>query len=61
MKWMPRDIIALVVIIIAATLLHRGIDTVVGWSLIGVVAGYFGIAVPSLVKVIKNSQAKKEE
>ena len=61
MKWHPRDIIALVVIIVAATLLHRGIDTTVGWSLIAIVAGYFGISIPSLIKVIRHPPEKKEE
>ena len=61
MKWQPRDIIALVVIIVAATLLHRGIDTTVGWTLIAIVAGYFGISIPSLIKVIRQPPAKKEE
>jgi len=60
MKWQTRDIVAILVIIVAATLLHRGIDTAVGWTLVAIVAGYFGISIPSLVKVIKNSPPKGE-
>ena len=58
MKWQTRDIIAILVIIVAASLLHRGIDTYVGWTLVAIVAGYFGISIPSLVKVIKNGAPK---
>ena len=61
MKWQPRDIIALVVIIGAISLLWKGIDTVVGWTLIAIVAGYFGISIPSFIKVIKNSGKSKGE
>lgn len=60
MKIQMRDIVAILVIIVAASLLHRGIDTTVGWTLVAIVAGYFGISIPSLVKVIRENQPKKE-
>ena len=60
MKWQVRDIVAILVIIVAASLLHRGIDTVVGWTLIAIVAGYFGISVPSLIKIIRAPPPKEE-
>ena len=60
MKWQPRDIVAILVIIIAATLLHRGIDTTVGWTLVAIVAGYFGISIPSLIKIYRQPPEKKE-
>ena len=60
MKCTMRDIVAILVIIVAASLLHRGIDTYVGWTLVAIVAGYFGISIPSLVKVIRNGKPKAE-
>jgi len=61
MKWKPRDVVALVVIIGAISLLWQGIDTTVGWSLIAIVAGYFGIEIPAIVKIIKNESKDKEK
>jgi hypothetical protein len=60
MKWTPKDIVAGLVIMVAASLLHRGIDTTVGWSLLGVVATYYGINLTIARKHI-NSEKKKEE
>lgn len=60
-QWKPKDIVALVVVVGAISLLWQGIDTVVGWSLIAIVAGYYGIEVPALIKVIKNSKTTKGE
>lgn len=54
-----RDIVAILVIILAGSLLHRGIDHAVGWTLVAIVAGYFGISIPSLVKVMRNGKPKE--
>lgn len=40
-----RDVVALVTLGVCTYLLSQGIDTVVGYSLLGVVAGYFGIEI----------------
>lgn len=61
MKWQARDIVAILVLLLAGSLLHRGIDTTVGWTLIVIVAGYFGISIPSLVKIIRQVPEKKEK
>jgi hypothetical protein len=42
-KWKPADVIALIVVVTCAVLLMSGIDTVVGYTLLGVVMCYFGI------------------
>lgn len=60
MKWQARDVIAGLVVIVAASLLHRGIDSTVGWTLIAIVAGYFGISIPSLIKISRQPPAEKE-
>jgi len=61
MRWSPRDCVAVLVILVAASLLHRGIDTVVGWSLLAIVGGYYGIAIPSLFKIVQNKIPRKED
>jgi len=61
MKWQPKDIIALVVIIIAGVLLFKGIDTMVGWTLVAVVCAYYGIDFTPFIKLGRNQKKKEEE
>ena len=61
MKWQPRDVIAIVIILGAISLLWGGIDTIVGWSLLAIVAGYYGIDLTPFIKVGRNRNKKKEE
>lgn len=61
MKWQPKDIIAVVVIGGAVSLLWQEIDTQVGWALIAIVAGYYGIDLTPFIKVGRNRKPKKEE
>jgi len=42
LKWMPRDVIAIVTLIAGFLLLSAGIDGIVGSMLMGVVIFYFG-------------------
>ena len=60
MKFKPKDIVAILVVIVAASLLHRGIDSTVGWSLLGIVGGYYGIDFLPFIKWGRN-QGKKEK
>lgn len=60
-KWTPRDIIALVVIVVAAILLCKGIDTTVGWTLVAVVCAYYGIDFTPFIKLGRNQSKKKED
>lgn len=43
MKWKPRDVIAVLIIVGLFVLLSLGRDSVVTWSLLAVVLGYYGI------------------
>jgi len=53
-KFAARDIIAILALVVCTILLCRGIDTTVGWSLLGTVAGYFGIEVaPGVITRIR--------
>ena len=51
MKWQPKDIIAIVVILVAGALRFKGIDSYVSWTLIAVVCGYYGIDLTPIFKV----------
>lgn len=59
-KWQPKDVIALVVIIGAIILLTMGIDSLVGWTLLAIVAAYYGIDLTPFIKLGRNQKGKKE-
>jgi len=61
MKWTPRDVIAVIIILGAISLLWQGIDNIVGFSLLGIVAAYYGIDLTPWLKVGRNQGKKKEE
>lgn len=61
MKWQPKDVIALVVIVGAVSLLWQGIDNIVAFSLLGVVAAYYGIDLTPFIKLGRNQKRKKED
>jgi len=60
-KWQPKDIIALVVVIGAISLLWQGLDNIVGFTLLGIVAAYYGIDLTPWLKVGRNQGKEKEE
>ncbi len=59
MKWQPKDVIALVVIIGAIALLWQGIDNIVAFALLGIVAAYYGIDLTPFIKIGRNQKHKK--
>ena len=59
-KWGPQDVIALVIISGAIYLLANGIDSFVGWTLVGIVGAYYGIDLTPFIRLGRN-QGKKEE
>lgn len=61
MKWEPKDVIAILVIIGAVALLWQGFNGRVGWTLIAVVCAYYGIDLTPFIKLGRNQKAKKEE
>lgn len=58
--WKPPDVIALVVILSVVLLKCLGYDSVVSWSLLGVVAGYFGLDLKPW-RYIARYRTKKED
>lgn len=61
MKWKPKDIIAVIIVLGAISLLWQGIDNIVGFSLLGIVAAYYGIDLTPWLKVGRNQGKKKED
>lgn len=55
-----HDVVTLCILIACVWLLSRGIDTVVGYSLLGVVCGYYGIEIvpPKIVKWRTNGKKR---
>lgn len=61
MKWQPKDVIAILVIVLAGSLLWQGIDNIVAFALLGIIAGYYGIDLTPFIKLGRNQGKKKEE
>lgn len=59
-RWMPKDVIAIVIVAGAVYLLATGVNSWVGASLLGIVAAYYGIDLTPFIKVGRN-QKKKED
>ena len=60
-SWAPKDVIALVVIVGAIALIWQGLDNIVGFTLLGIVAAYYGIDLTPWLKVGRNQKHKEEE
>lgn len=60
-KWTPRDIVAVLIVAGAVYLLATGVNDKVGWALVAIVAGYYGIDFTPWFKVGRNQGKKKEE
>lgn len=59
MKWQPKDVIACIIIVGAISLLWQGIDNIVAFSLLGIVAAYYGIDLTPWLRVGRNQKKKK--
>ena len=59
MKWTPKDVIALVIIVGAVYLLATGRDSWVGASLLAIVAAYYGIDLSPWFTIGRNQKPKK--
>ena len=47
-RWLPRDIIALVALILSYTLMMRGEEGIAEWTYYGIIAGYLGLSLAIL-------------
>lgn len=59
-RWGPQDVIALIVISGAIYLLASGINSYVGWTLVGIVGAYFGVDLTPWLKIGRNKGKKGE-
>lgn len=60
-NWRPKDCIALIVVMGALGLLFCGIDTIVGWTLLAVVASYYGIEIKPFLNIGKKTASSTPE
>lgn len=61
LKLEGKDIFSIVVVICATILLLTGTDTVVGFCLLGVVAGYYGIDLTPWIHLGRNRTRRNRE
>jgi len=61
MKWKPQDVIAVVIVIGCFTLLGMGKDSIVSWTLLGVVGLYYGIDLTPFIKLGRNQKDPPSE
>jgi len=59
MKWQPKDVIAVIIIVGCFTLLIMGRDSYISWTLLGVVGLYYGIDLTPFIKLGRNQKPKK--
>lgn len=58
MKWTPKDVIACIIIVGLFLLKCLGHDSVLSWSLLGIIGAYYGI---NLTPVIRMGLHKKPD
>lgn len=56
--WEPKDVIALVIILGCITLLIMGRDSIVAYTLLGMVGAYYGLDLTPFVKLGRNQKGK---
>lgn len=61
MKWQPKDVIAVIIVVGAVTLLIMGRDSWVGASLLAIVCAYYGIDLTPFIHLGRNQGKKKED
>lgn len=61
MKWAPKDVIAVVIIVGAIYLLATGHNSWVGASLLCIVGAYYGIDLSPWFRIGRNQKPEKED
>jgi len=59
-KWGPQDVIACLIIVGCFGLLALGRDSVISWTLLGVVGAYYGIDLSPWFKLGRNQKSNSE-
>ena len=60
MKWQPKDVIAAIIVVGCIVMICIGIDGTVKYTLLAIVAAYYGIDLTPFIKLGRN-QKKKED
>lgn len=61
MKWTPKDVIAVIIVVGCLILLTMGRNSVISWALLAVVGAYYGLDLTPWVKLGRNQKSKKED
>jgi len=61
MKWQPKDVIAVIIIVACFVLKALGMDGTLSWALLGVVGAYYGIDLTPGIKIGRKQKPKEEE
>lgn len=61
MKWLPKDIIACIVVLGCIVMICLGIDGTVKYTLLAIVAAYYGIDLTPWIKLGRRQKPKEGE
>ena len=61
MKWQPKDVIACIIILGCIAMICLGIDGSIKYTLLVIVAAYYGIDLTPWIKLGRNQKKGKEE
>lgn len=59
MKWQSKDVIACIIILGCILMKCLGHDSVLSWTLLAIVAGYYGIDLTPFIKLGRNQRPDK--
>lgn len=61
MKWQPKDVIALVVLVGTFTMMGLGHNSALSWTTFGVVCAYYGIDLTPWIKLGRRQKKPEED
>ena len=61
MKWQPKDVIAVIIVLGSIAMILVSIDGIVKFTLLGIVAAYYGIDLTPFIKLGRRQKKEKED
>lgn len=61
MKWKPKDVIALIILVGTFSLMGLGHNSALSWTTLGIVCAYYGIDFSPFIHLGRNQKPKKEK
>lgn len=61
MKWKPQDVIAIIIVLGCIIMIIIGIDGIVKYTLLAIVAAYYGIDLTPFIKLGRRQKKEKED